>query len=106
MCCHHRNSQLFNKEKGLDCNAEALVPGDAVEPLPPSRPESPINVIHKSEADSINECCPISSEWSVPTEIGSPAEVHPFDFDGSTVSGVYKTALVHYSYHFAVAFTS
>ncbi|KAG9671629.1 hypothetical protein KCU99_g2960, partial [Aureobasidium melanogenum] len=93
-------------DKNLDPKAEAWIPDDAVNPLPPSRPESPVNIIHKSKTDYINECCPVPSEWSVPTEIGSLAEDHLFDFDSPTVGGVHKTALVHYSHYFAVAFTS
>ncbi|KAH0146395.1 hypothetical protein KCU82_g14382, partial [Aureobasidium melanogenum] len=99
-------NSLSDKEKNLDPKAEAWIPDDAVGPLPPSRSESPVNIIHKFEADYINECCPVPSEWSVPTQIGSLAEDHLFDFDSPTVGGVHKTALVHYSHYFAVAFTS
>ncbi|KAG9620464.1 hypothetical protein KCU86_g14368, partial [Aureobasidium melanogenum] len=99
-------NSLSDKEKNLDPKAEAWIPDDAVGPLPPSRPESPVNIIHKSEADYINDCCPVPSEWSVPTQIGSLAEDHLLDFDSPTVGGVHKTALFHYSHYFAVAFTS
>lgn len=98
---------LSDKEKNLDPKAEAWVPDDAVEPLPPSRPVSPVNIIiNKSEADYINECCPVPTEWAIPTEFGSFADDDLLDFDSPTVGGVHKTALIHYSHYFATAFTS
>ncbi|KAG9847434.1 hypothetical protein KCU98_g5967, partial [Aureobasidium melanogenum] len=97
-------NSLSDKEKTLDPKAEAWVPDDAVNPLPPSRPESPVSVTHNSETVYINECCPVPSEWSVPTEIGSSAELDLFD--GPTIGGVHKTVLAHYSHYFATAFAS
>ncbi|KAG9529798.1 hypothetical protein KCU93_g3231, partial [Aureobasidium melanogenum] len=91
-------------DKNLDPKAEAWIPNDAVNPLPPSRPESPVSVTHNSETVYINECCPVPSEWSVPTEIGSFAELDLFD--GPTIGGVHKTVLAHYSHFFATAFAS
>ncbi|KAG9946645.1 hypothetical protein KCU85_g6346, partial [Aureobasidium melanogenum] len=98
-------STLSNKEKNLDPKAEAWIPDDTVEPLPPSRPESPLSVSRDSEAFLINGCCPVPSEWSVPTKIGSFAKGILFD-DGPMVGNVHKTVLAHYSHYFATAFGS
>ncbi|KAK6006930.1 hypothetical protein QM012_005938 [Aureobasidium pullulans] len=97
-------NSLSNKEKNLDPKAEAWVPDDAVGPLPPSRPESPVNVTHNTEAVYINECCPVPGDWSVPTKIGSFAK--GYLFDGPRIDGFYKAVLAHYSQYFATAFAS
>ncbi|KAH0367371.1 hypothetical protein KCU65_g4697, partial [Aureobasidium melanogenum] len=96
---------LSNKEKNLDPKAEAWVPDDTVGLLPPSRPESPLSVGRDSEAFFINGCCPVPSEWSVPTKIGDFAKGILFD-DGPMVGNVHKTVLAHYSHYFATAFAS
>ncbi|KAG9690958.1 hypothetical protein KCU95_g8375, partial [Aureobasidium melanogenum] len=98
-------STLSNKEKNLDPKAEAWVPDDTVGPLPPSRPQSPLSVSRDSEAFFINKCCPVPSEWSVPTKIGSFAKGILFD-DGPMVGNVHKAVLAHYSHYFTTAFAS
>jgi len=78
----------------------------AVDYLPPSRSTSPLplakNAIGDSEAEYINNCCPVPSNWSIPTIIGSFANVNVGDL---TIGSIHKPLLNHYSQFFATAFT-
>lgn len=95
-----------DKEKHIDLKAQtpSLNPR-AVDYLPPSRSTSPLtltNAVSDSEAEYINNCCPVPSNWSIPTIIGSFANVNVGDF---TIGSIHKPLLNHYSQFFATAFT-
>lgn len=79
----------------------------ATDYLPPSRSTSPFTLakrfINDSEAESINNCCPVPSDWSkIPHIIGTLADGDLFD--GPTIGGIHETVLRHYSQYFATAF--
>ncbi|KAH0293512.1 hypothetical protein M436DRAFT_59702 [Aureobasidium namibiae CBS 147.97] len=95
-----------DKEKHIDLKAHtpSLNPR-AVDYLPP-RSTSPLtlskNAISDSEAEYINNCCPVPSNWSIPTIIGSFTNVNVGEF---TIGSIHKPLLNHYSQFFATAFT-
>lgn len=106
------SSSLSDKEKIIDTKAQtpSLNPR-AVDYLPPSRSTSPLtpaksakSAIDDSEAEYINNCCPVPSNWSIPPCIGSFAGVKLFD--DFMIGGVHKPLLSHYSHFFATAFTN
>ena len=101
-------SSLSEKEKN---DSKAQTPSlnpMAVDYLPPSRSTSPSNLaqqpIDDSEAGYINNCCPVPSNWSVPSCIGYFAGVDLFD--DLTIGGIHKPLLNHYSHFFATAFSN
>jgi hypothetical protein len=99
---------LSDKEEDLESNAQnpTLNP-EAVDYLPASRSASPTtqadHTIHDSEAECINDCCPIPGGWSVPNKvIGTFAEGHLFD--SPMIGLVPEKVLIYYSNFFTTAF--
>jgi hypothetical protein len=99
---------LSDKEEDLESNAQnpTLNP-EAVDYLPASRSASPTthveHTIHDSEAECINDCCPIPGHWSVPNKvIGIFAEGHLFD--SPMIGLIPEKVLIYYSNFFTTAF--
>lgn len=97
-------SSLSDKDK---TDPPSLNP-KAVDYLPHSRSTSPCTLaqhaISDSEAEYINNCCPVPSDWEVPSCIGSFA--HDNLFNDLTIGGIHKPLLIHHSHFFATAFTN
>jgi hypothetical protein len=99
---------LSDKEEDLESNAQnpTLNP-EAVDYLPASRSASPTtqveHTIHDSEAECINDCCPVPGHWSVPTKILGPFAEGRL-FDSPAFGSVPEKVLIYYSNFFATAF--
>jgi hypothetical protein len=99
--------EAFKTEFPNSLSVDAKVQNLALNPkasdyLPPSRSTSPFALAKRVEAESINNCCPVPSDWSVPHHIGNFAD--GVLFGGPTIGDIHKTALRHYSQYFATAF--
>ncbi|KAI5195095.1 hypothetical protein E4T39_08383 [Aureobasidium subglaciale] len=111
------NALSEQERKDLDPKANAWVPeATEVKSLPPSCPDSPVTVeaalpaadvemsASCSEAEYINDCCPVPESWAVATVVGDFAEGELFD--SPLLGGVPNKVLCHYSHYFTIMLSS
>jgi hypothetical protein len=104
--------EAFKTELPISLSVDSKAQNPTLNPkatdyLPPSRSTSPFTLakpfINDSEAESINNCCPVPSDWSeIPHVVGIRAENDIFD--EPTIGGIHETVIRHYSQYFATAF--